>query len=60
MVKNIKIKKWNFNLYLSKKFFFLAKSILPITPGHEGAGVVASVGEGVTNFKVGDRVGIPW
>lgn len=29
-------------------------------PGHEGAGVVAAVGDGVTVVKVGDRVGIPW
>lgn len=30
----------------------------PITIGHENAGVVAEVGEGVTDFKVGDRVGV--
>lgn len=30
----------------------------PITLGHENAGVVAEVGEGVTEFKVGDRVGV--
>ncbi|MEQ8300359.1 MAG: quinone oxidoreductase [Hyphomonas sp.] len=30
---------------------------IPFTPGGEGAGVVESVGEGVTNLKVGDRVG---
>lgn len=28
----------------------------PITGSHEPAGVVAEVGEGVTEFKVGDRV----
>lgn len=32
---------------------------LPIVLGHEPAGVVSAVGEGVTNVKVGDRVGIP-
>jgi len=36
------------------------KSILPVIPGHEGSGVVAKVGEGVTNLKVGDRVGSAW
>lgn len=29
---------------------------LPITLGHEGAGVVAAVGDAVTEFAVGDRV----
>lgn len=33
---------------------------MPLTPGHEGAGVVEAVGPGVTNWKVGDRIGIPW
>ncbi|MCG8655054.1 MULTISPECIES: NAD(P)-dependent alcohol dehydrogenase [Yimella] len=30
----------------------------PITPGHEIAGVVSAVGDGVTKYKVGDRVGV--
>jgi len=30
----------------------------PIVPGHEVAGVVSEVGEGVTDWQVGDRVGI--
>lgn len=30
----------------------------PLTLGHEGAGVISSVGEGVRDFAVGDRVGI--
>jgi NADPH:quinone reductase len=29
---------------------------LPFTPGHEGAGTVSAVGEGVTEVKAGDRV----
>jgi propanol-preferring alcohol dehydrogenase len=32
---------------------------LPVVLGHEAAGVVSAVGEGVSNVKVGDRVGIP-
>ena len=32
----------------------------PRTPGHEVAGVVDAVGEGVTAWSVGDRVGVGW
>ncbi len=33
---------------------------LPLVLGHEAVGTVEEVGPGVTNFKVGDRAGIPW
>jgi len=33
---------------------------LPIVPGHEIVGRVAALGEGVTGFAAGQRVGIPW
>ncbi len=36
------------------------KPKLPFIPGHEGVGIVESVGLGVTNVKEGDRVAIPW
>ena len=32
----------------------------PFIPGHEGAGIVAALGSGVTNLKEGDPVGIAW
>jgi NADPH2:quinone reductase len=35
---------------------YAIKPPLPYVPGGEGAGVVHAVGEGVTQFKVGDRV----
>lgn len=33
---------------------------MPLTPGHEGAGIVEAVGPNVTDLKVGDHVGVPW
>lgn len=33
---------------------------LPLTPGHEGVGIVEAVGPDVTTMKVGDRVGVAW
>ena len=35
---------------------FYPQSSLPFVPGMEGAGIVTSVGEGVTDLKVGSRV----
>lgn len=32
----------------------------PFVPGHEGAGEIVEVGEGVTNVKAGDRVLVCW
>ena len=32
----------------------------PFTPGHEGVGIVESVGLGVTEVVPGDRVAMPW
>ena len=36
------------------------KPALPFIPGHEGAGIVAAVGAGVTGLKEGDPVGVAW
>lgn len=36
------------------------KPNLPFIPGHEGVGIVISIGAGVTAVKEGDRVGVPW
>jgi propanol-preferring alcohol dehydrogenase len=32
----------------------------PVIPGHEIVGIVDAVGENVGDFRIGDRVGIPW
>lgn len=36
------------------------KPTLPFIPGHEGVGLVARVGAGVTRLREGDRVAMPW
>ncbi|HJT80096.1 MAG TPA: zinc-dependent alcohol dehydrogenase family protein [Chthoniobacterales bacterium] len=33
---------------------------LPLILGHEIVGTIESLGEGVTDFNIGDRIGIPW
>jgi propanol-preferring alcohol dehydrogenase len=33
---------------------------IPLIPGHEIVGTVATVGAAVTRFKFGDRLGVPW
>ena len=38
----------------------LAHPKLPLVPGHEIVGRVVECGAGVGNFRIGDRVGIPW
>jgi propanol-preferring alcohol dehydrogenase len=37
-----------------------AKPSLPFIPGHEGAGIIAAVGPGVTHLKEGDPAGVAW
>ncbi|MGB3928780.1 MAG: zinc-dependent alcohol dehydrogenase family protein [Sphingobium sp.] len=32
----------------------------PVVPGHEIVGRVIALGEGITGFALGDRVGVPW
>lgn len=36
------------------------KPKLPLIPGHEAVGYVVKLGQGVTNVKEGDVVGVPW
>ena len=36
------------------------KPVPPFIPGHEAAGVVAALGAGVTDFNLGDAVGVAW
>ena len=38
----------------------LPRAEIPIVPGHEIVGIVETVGDGVAEFAVGDRVGVPW
>lgn len=32
----------------------------PLVPGHEVVGIVSALGAGVTDFALGERVGVPW
>src|SRR5687767_4573056 len=36
------------------------KHPMPVVPGHEGAGVVEAVGEGVDDVAIGDHVILNW
>ena len=38
----------------------LSQTRYPIVPGHEIVGEIARVGDGVTGFTIGERVGVPW
>jgi alcohol dehydrogenase, propanol-preferring len=38
----------------------LTETKLPLILGHQIVGQVEQIGESVTNFSIGDRVGIPW
>src|SRR6201995_5492741 len=38
----------------------LASPATPLIPGHEIVGHVEAVGSSQSDFKVGDRVGVPW
>jgi len=38
----------------------LTHSKLPIVPGHEIVGRVTAVGQRVSGFRIGERVGVPW
>jgi len=38
----------------------LPRPKLPLVPGHEIAGVVEALGEGILEPRIGQRVGVPW
>jgi propanol-preferring alcohol dehydrogenase len=38
----------------------LSMAKYPITPGHEIVGRIVAIGSTVTQFRIGDRVGVPW
>jgi alcohol dehydrogenase, propanol-preferring len=38
----------------------LTESKLPLVPGHQIVGTIGALGESVTRFEVGQRVGVPW
>lgn len=38
----------------------LTKPELPVVPGHQIVGTVVDVGQGSSQYRMGDRVGVPW
>lgn len=38
----------------------LTEPKLPLIPGHQIVGTVAALGAGVDQFRIGERVGVPW
>jgi propanol-preferring alcohol dehydrogenase len=38
----------------------LTEPVLPLIPGHQIVGQISALGTGVSEFQVGDRVGVPW
>lgn len=38
----------------------LTRPKLPLIPGHEIVGAVTALGDGVSRFRIGDQVGVPW
>jgi propanol-preferring alcohol dehydrogenase len=38
----------------------LPQALYPVTPGHEIVGRIVEVGSRVTEFRIGERVGVPW
>src|SRR5215213_4799263 len=50
------------DLHLARGDWDLLKPItkLPLVLGHEVTGTIAAIGEGVAEFTIGDRVGVPW
>lgn len=38
----------------------LDEPALPLIPGHQIVGRVVALGDAVTRFRIGDRVGVPW
>lgn len=38
----------------------LTQPKIPLVPGHEVVGIVSGLGAGVTDFALGERVGVPW
>lgn len=56
LVIDVEVAGVNFADLLVLRDLYQFKAEPPFAPGMEGAGVVSSVGDGVTSFSVGDRV----
>lgn len=57
-IKNVACGVCRTDIHVAEGDLPLKKS--PLILGHEVVGIVDKIGEGVTNFKIGDRAGIAW
>jgi len=56
VVINVKAASLNYRDLLTIQGFYNPKQKLPLIPCSDGAGEIAAIGDGVSRFKVGDRV----
>ena len=51
---------FSFSIVVMSIFGLLRYLYSPVVPGHEFIGHVAAIGDNVSQWKIGDRIGGPW
>lgn len=62
LIKTVACGVCHSDLHLALGEWDLLKLItkIPLVLGHEVTGTISAIGEGVSDFEIGDRVGVPW